>query len=84
MRRTERALVHDGDVEPPLQFLREAYRDDGSVPGRDDTVNRLFDQYMEALDGPAPRRSARVPARAASLARALRRRMHRAMHRPHR
>jgi hypothetical protein len=64
-------------VEPPLQFLREAYRGDGSVPGHDDTVTRLFDRYIDALDAPEPARPTSARGRAAHLARAVRRRLHR-------
>jgi hypothetical protein len=77
MRRAEGRLVHDGDVEPPLLFLREAYRD-GNDPGHDDTVTRLFDRYTEALESaPAPARPPRIRERAARFARAVRRRLHR-------
>jgi hypothetical protein len=69
-------------VEPPLQFLREAYRGDGSVPGHDDTVTRLFDRYIDALDdAAAPARRADARARAAQVARAVRRRLHRTQRR---
>jgi hypothetical protein len=79
MPRAERRLVHDGDVEPPLLFLREAYRGDDSVPAHDDTVTRLFDRYTEALEGATGATPAR-PKRAravAALAASVRRRLHR-------
>jgi hypothetical protein len=77
MRRAQRRLVHDGEVEPPLPYLREAYRD-RSVPSHDDTVTRLFDRYTEALDeASASRRPASARERAAKFARVVRRRMHR-------
>jgi hypothetical protein len=59
MRRAREKLVHDGDMEPALERLRDAYRGDTDVPAHDDTVTRLFEQYIEAeAAAPSARRQA--------------------------
>jgi hypothetical protein len=46
------ALVHHGDVDTPVQRLEALYvsASEGTHPMEDDTLRRLFEQYVDAGD----------------------------------